>query len=252
MSISDLSIGASGSTSWERCCLGLPSIVINIAENQVEGSEALLRHEAVKRIDSKEIASGKLLDVLDEFRLGKILKDMSKNASKICDGLGMQRILNCMSRFDYNLLQVREARKQDLRLLFRWANDSQTRSNAFSSQKILIDDHTVWFENKLRDENCYIYIISLPDTYPLGQVRFDKDNEFWNIDYSIEKLHRGKGLGSSLLSAALECFAKNHPGQQVKGEVKKDNYSSIKVFHKCSFQLIEEQSGHFVTFTKKI
>ena len=30
----DMSIGASGTTSWERCCLGLPSLVISIAENQ--------------------------------------------------------------------------------------------------------------------------------------------------------------------------------------------------------------------------
>ena len=31
----DLAIGASGTTSWERCCLGLPSIVISIADNQI-------------------------------------------------------------------------------------------------------------------------------------------------------------------------------------------------------------------------
>ncbi|SMF10713.1 UDP-2,4-diacetamido-2,4,6-trideoxy-beta-L-altropyranose hydrolase [Pseudogulbenkiania subflava] len=34
MADADLAIGAAGSTSWERCCLGLPSIVICLAENQ--------------------------------------------------------------------------------------------------------------------------------------------------------------------------------------------------------------------------
>lgn len=32
----DLAIGAGGTTTWERCFLGLPSIVIAVAENQVE------------------------------------------------------------------------------------------------------------------------------------------------------------------------------------------------------------------------
>lgn len=34
MAKSDLAIGAAGSTSWERCCLGLPSIMVVLADNQ--------------------------------------------------------------------------------------------------------------------------------------------------------------------------------------------------------------------------
>ena len=30
----DLALGACGATSWERLCLGLPSIIVTIAENQ--------------------------------------------------------------------------------------------------------------------------------------------------------------------------------------------------------------------------
>lgn len=36
MANSDLAIGAGGTTTWERCCLGLPAIVIGVAENQIE------------------------------------------------------------------------------------------------------------------------------------------------------------------------------------------------------------------------
>lgn len=38
---SDLMLGAGGSTNWERMCLGLPSIVISIADNQVAINRAL-------------------------------------------------------------------------------------------------------------------------------------------------------------------------------------------------------------------
>jgi UDP-2,4-diacetamido-2,4,6-trideoxy-beta-L-altropyranose hydrolase len=34
MADSDLAIGAAGSTSWERCCLGVPSLMVVLADNQ--------------------------------------------------------------------------------------------------------------------------------------------------------------------------------------------------------------------------
>jgi spore coat polysaccharide biosynthesis predicted glycosyltransferase SpsG len=37
----DLAIGAAGMMMWERCCVGLPSLLISIAENQVKLSEYL-------------------------------------------------------------------------------------------------------------------------------------------------------------------------------------------------------------------
>ena len=46
ISRADLSIGAGGSSMWERCALGLPSIIITIAHNQVEASSVLARKGA--------------------------------------------------------------------------------------------------------------------------------------------------------------------------------------------------------------
>ncbi len=41
MARSDLAIGAAGSTSWERCCLGLATIQVVLAQNQVAIAQAL-------------------------------------------------------------------------------------------------------------------------------------------------------------------------------------------------------------------
>jgi UDP-2,4-diacetamido-2,4,6-trideoxy-beta-L-altropyranose hydrolase len=43
MTTADLSVGAGGTMTWERCYLGLPSIVLVIADNQAETSAALHR-----------------------------------------------------------------------------------------------------------------------------------------------------------------------------------------------------------------
>ena len=41
MAEADLAIGAGGSASWERCCLGLPALLLAIADNQIEIAKAL-------------------------------------------------------------------------------------------------------------------------------------------------------------------------------------------------------------------
>ena len=50
MSSADLCIGAGGTTTWERCCVGLPTIAIILAENQKGISESLDREGAYLNI----------------------------------------------------------------------------------------------------------------------------------------------------------------------------------------------------------
>jgi len=50
-----VAIGAPGTTSWERACLGLPSIIVPLAENQRETSNQLVKHGAVLCVNVEEI-----------------------------------------------------------------------------------------------------------------------------------------------------------------------------------------------------
>lgn len=50
----DLSIGAGGTTTWERCMMGLPSIVWSLAENQVKICEHAERKKIVAYLGKKE------------------------------------------------------------------------------------------------------------------------------------------------------------------------------------------------------
>lgn len=92
MANNDLAIGAAGSTSWERCCLGLPTLIFVLAENQQEGSVALQRAGAAILLrNSDEIPS-----VIHELLAGqKLIKlhTMGKAAAAIADGDGVNRII---------------------------------------------------------------------------------------------------------------------------------------------------------------
>jgi UDP-2,4-diacetamido-2,4,6-trideoxy-beta-L-altropyranose hydrolase len=86
----DLSIGAPGSTSWERACLGLPSIVIPLAENQQQICSALESVGAALRVELNNIKD-ELLPAYHHI-LGNWITYQKINFS-LCDGLGAQRVV---------------------------------------------------------------------------------------------------------------------------------------------------------------
>jgi len=86
MLAAELSIGAGGSTSWERCCLGLPTILYMTADNQREVVKNLEQLGAV--IIAKTLKDD-LQVLMSNFGLWET---MSERAQAICDGLGVKRI----------------------------------------------------------------------------------------------------------------------------------------------------------------
>ncbi|WP_223161898.1 UDP-2,4-diacetamido-2,4,6-trideoxy-beta-L-altropyranose hydrolase [Salinicola endophyticus] len=94
MAEADLAIGAAGSTSWERCCLGLPSILLVIAENQRFISAMLDRSGAAVAIRMQDgHGETQLNDVIRRcLSVPEYLAEMSEKAASIGDGLGAQRL----------------------------------------------------------------------------------------------------------------------------------------------------------------
>lgn len=88
MANSDLCIGAAGATSWERCCLGLPSLMIVIAENQENIAMSLQDKGAA--IVIKSPLKENLRNEIEEIDSSK-MKELSYNSSRLVDGLGVKR-----------------------------------------------------------------------------------------------------------------------------------------------------------------
>jgi UDP-2,4-diacetamido-2,4,6-trideoxy-beta-L-altropyranose hydrolase len=90
----DLVVGAAGSSSWERCCLGVPSIVFSIAENQNEIAKSLSQAGAAIYMSEINLKDGSFVKKLDELaEPNGILSCMSEKALNIVDGNGIKRIV---------------------------------------------------------------------------------------------------------------------------------------------------------------
>ncbi|MDR8320110.1 UDP-2,4-diacetamido-2,4,6-trideoxy-beta-L-altropyranose hydrolase, partial [Acinetobacter baumannii] len=83
----DLAIGAAGSTAWERCCLGLPTIMICMADNQKMIAKYLHDLGVAISLDQAEIHE-KLLWALQQFDQEQ-LQLMHQKALSITDGIGV-------------------------------------------------------------------------------------------------------------------------------------------------------------------
>lgn len=92
----DLQIGAGGGATWERLCLGAPSILLALADNQHAVLQPLKAHDVSLVLPSSWtigdvcIAVRKLISAVEDRR------KMSRRARNMVDGLGTHRIANAL------------------------------------------------------------------------------------------------------------------------------------------------------------
>ena len=94
MSECDLAIGGAGITTWERCCLGLPTIMFVLADNQRDIATALEKTQAAMIVN-------KLSEIKDKIKFlqknPKKLMTYSRNSSNITDGKGCSLVSEKMN-----------------------------------------------------------------------------------------------------------------------------------------------------------
>lgn len=98
MANSDLAIGAAGSTSWERCCLGLPTIMLVLADNQRDIANVLEDVGAALTFNINKLEAEPL--ALEQCIASAVpkMRAMSRVASAIADGLGVTRLSKVLLR----------------------------------------------------------------------------------------------------------------------------------------------------------
>lgn len=244
----DLAIGAGGVTSWERCCLGLPSIVITLAENQRPIARELDRLGLINWLgDASEVSESDLVNTLGHLCATGLAPGWSERCHQVVDGGGADRVARIIMLNAKTKLKASLARVDDEALILQWANDCLVRQNAFVPNLIEQTTHREWFRKRLHDvEFCKIYVVKTEDNLPIGQVRFDLINNSWAIDYSLDALARGHGLGKALLHTAMQAFRTCKPGAMLFGRVKTTNLASCRVFESLGFSSESFGGGEIV------
>ncbi len=141
-------------------------------------------------------------------------------------------------------IYLRFAEKEDCRDLFEWRNDETTRKYAFSDEPIRYENHKEWFERSLEKRSRVMLIAFNEDLEKTGQIRFDKHENYAEIDIAVAPDFRGRGIGTSILQKGAKTYMSNFDAEFLLAKIKYENTASIRIFEKCGFVKTAEKKDH--------
>ncbi|MDD4136280.1 MAG: UDP-2,4-diacetamido-2,4,6-trideoxy-beta-L-altropyranose hydrolase [Methanoregula sp.] len=234
MAWADCAISAGGSTCWELLYMGVPSIVIPIAENQ-EPVARELRALQIALVPDKHTLNdpGKFAGTIAGFLQSKeVRRGLAQRMARYIDGHGPARAIDAIHE---EHIALRRAAISDCRMIWQWINDPPVRAVSFSPGPISLERHREWFSSALVNPDLVYYIAVDREGTPFGQARFLVESGEATISMLVGPGHRGKSLGSALIRDATETFFRETGIGTVKAFIKTGNEVSRKAFARAGY-----------------
>jgi UDP-2,4-diacetamido-2,4,6-trideoxy-beta-L-altropyranose hydrolase len=261
----DLAVSAAGGTAWELCGLGIPTVLVAVAANQVPVAARLARAGAARAVLPPEPVDSPADSVVALVALGDVVEvvtdlvghpetraELAQRGRALVDGLGAVRVA---TRLRAELLELRPVVADDARTLWEWANDPGTRAQSFSDAPIPWDAHRTWLADRLAHPSAALYLAHDPQGL-VGQVRFapldrasapnDAEGPWSEIGVVVAPERRGQHLAGALIDAGVRRAARDlgsDGSRSVLARIKVTNQASRRSFAAADFDLAADQVG---------
>lgn len=230
-----LSVGAGGTTTWERLCAGLPAIVVTIADNQVEITRNLARDGYLLYLGGHEETDEAMIARQVEALLENqaLRAYLSRHGRELVDGQGTDRVARVLCQPP---LTLRPAEKTDCKRIFTWRNDPSNRRFALDNTEIDWDTHAAWYGRTLANPHR-VLLIGETEGGPVGVLRYDLDGDGAVVSIYLVPGTHGRGFGTALLEAGSRWLQQNRPGvRYIDATILEGNHASLKAFHKAGYR----------------
>lgn len=235
MSQADLAVASPGTTCWELAYMGVPMLLVTVAENQRPNADFMSQTEVARCLgDHADIDGANWQRNLESLLGDATLRGrMIDKGNRLIDGHGVARVCRHLRA---PLFGLRPAAADDVRNYWEWSNEPGVRAVSFNSDPIPWESHVGWFEAHLADPDSRLRVASDQSGSPVGQIRFElKNGNPATISISLSAEVHGQGLGTQLIwMACRELFAETAV-DGVKALIKPDNTASIRAFEKAGF-----------------
>jgi UDP-2,4-diacetamido-2,4,6-trideoxy-beta-L-altropyranose hydrolase len=238
----DVAIAAAGTTAIELAFMGVPALLVVAAENQVPIAAKLEQLGAARDLGwVSQLSAARIMEGLrDLLCLQQTRAAMAERGQQLVDGEGAERVAATLSG---EKVRLRWARAEDCERLWGWRNQEQVRAMSFSSEPITRETHQSWFERKLADPACLLFVGVNAEEQPVGQVRFDLgEDASAEVSILIADQWRGQGYGTALLGSALRRMFAVANLRAVHALIKLGNGASIRMFERVGFHQAAERS----------
>ena len=235
---SDISIGACGVTTWERACLGLPSICITIADNQVSFAQALNADNLIRLLGSSSEVS--IYDLQDALRSFTDVHTISSRLSRLTDGYGAERVAIALNIKPFTI-ETRKSINTDIYLF-------EHLTNSISSHLCLKSNDPDISSFTLSDEpgSFGLVLTALPERVPFGIMKLQSktSSSVLNLDLILDHYIDSQSILPSIISLVFCNFStflennilNSHPSYQhdLPTHISIDNETSLSLFSSVS------------------
>ena len=236
----DVAIGASGTSTWERATLGLPSITVVTADNQnkiateLASSEAIYYAGAIGKLTPADLARAVTVLWTDPARR----QCLSENSLRICDGFGVQRTVeeivaqqNSADATYSPEVVLRAANLGDEERIYVWQGSPGIRRFARNPDVPTLEEHKRWFRSTLSDINRRLYIVEY-NGMAAGVVRLDRliRDRVYEVSILVSHSFQKRGIARQAIQ-----HLQSSDVHELHAHVKPDNQSSMKLFSGAGF-----------------
>jgi len=235
----DLVITAAGSTAWEVAALGVPSILLMVADNQLRGALAMQEAKAAEVVRACEPVD--LTELTDCVR--RLWRDqerrlvMGDRARRLIDGRGAERIASWMlEEISEGAPLIRSVTRSDALQVWRINNEPSVRAQSFDPTPIPLDKHFDWFDERIESQFCRMYALAWGHDL-VALVRYDRVGEksHAELSFAVASQCRRLGLGTRVLADSWRIACDELQVPAVRGVVIDGNVASIGTFWRAGF-----------------
>jgi UDP-2,4-diacetamido-2,4,6-trideoxy-beta-L-altropyranose hydrolase/UDP-4-amino-4,6-dideoxy-N-acetyl-beta-L-altrosamine N-acetyltransferase len=252
MASADLMVGAGGSTAWERCVLGLPSLTVVMADNQEVPTLALADAGATRCLGR----AGELTEADITAGIAKWLADpdavrrAGEAAAAVMAGSGggaplVAAALRCVCDPRGVCSSLRDLTAGDGAMLRRWRNSDRVRLSMSNRHVVSRAEHDAWFAATLKDPSVRHAVFECCGT-PLGLVslkELDPTTSDASWGFYIGEDWAPAGSGSRMAILALDRAFGDMGLQRVRAEVLIGNEASLRFHDRLGFRRTGAVSG---------
>ncbi len=240
MVAADFCVGAGGMTSWERCCLGLPTVTIAVADNQRAAVAGLAEAGATIALSLAEARDGaRLRDAITRGMAEAAA--LSAAAAKLCDGGGAARVVTALEG------HLRPLTLDDADLMLHWRNQPRIVAVTASQAPVDPQGHPAWLARELARDDA-LWCVWHEAGRDLGICGASAGAEGWTWSFYIGAEDAPAGAGARMCAAFLRRLAERADVDTVLATVRPENAGSLRLHRRLGFAEVPSDDPSVLAF----